>query len=189
MNFEMAFPGFKDDFNAPAHSIDSAHRLGIPDILGDVGEKDLPSEKSQVGWIGVESSVSTVEKFSPSFAGNMLRHRNGHYPDGESFFGAGKEHLVKNPVFFQNPEQIKAFAVRMEEGHLMRVSTQVESFLLTDGSEDTKGRVTQVADHQISLQDNIQNGRRSALVVAPERSDLKRDKCLGEGVVSGLKFN
>ena len=107
MNFEMAFPGFKDDFNAPAHSIDSAHRLGIPDILGDVGEKDLPSEKSQVGWIGVESVRLDCGEVFSSFAGNMLRHRNGHYPDGQFSSVPAKEHLVKNPCFFRIPSRSK----------------------------------------------------------------------------------
>ena len=49
MDFEMAFPRFEDDFYSPTHAVDSADRLGIPDLLGDVGEKDLPSEKSQMG--------------------------------------------------------------------------------------------------------------------------------------------
>jgi hypothetical protein len=173
MNLEMAFPGFEDDFDAPTHAVDPAHRPGIPGLLGDVGEKDLPSEKSQMGRIGIEPSVSIVEEFSPSFAGDMLRDRNGHYPDGESFLAAGKEHLVKSSVFFQAPEEIKAFAAGVEEGYRMRISTQVERFLLTNGSEDTKGRVTQVANHQISLSDNIQDRRRGALVVAPIRSELK----------------
>lgn len=173
MNLEMAFPGFEDDFDAPTHSVNSAHGLGIPDLFRDVGEKDLPSEKSQMGWIGIEPPVSTVEKFSPSFAGNMLRHRNGHYPDGESFLAAGTERLVKSSVLFQDSEQIKASAGGVEESYRMGIATQVESFLRTNGSEDTKGRVAQVADHQISLVDNIQNGRRGTLVIAPERGELK----------------
>lgn len=169
----MAFPGFEDDFDAPAHSVDSAHGLGIPDLFRDVGEKDLPSEKSQMGWIGIEPPVSTVEKLSPSFAGNRLRHRIGHYPDGEFFIAAGKELLVKSSVLFQAPEQIEAFACGVKESCCMGIATQVKSFFLTNGSEDTKGRVAQVADHQISLLDNVQDGARGALVVAPVSSELK----------------
>jgi len=173
MNLEMAFPGFEDDFDAPTHPVDLAHRPGIPDLFRDVGEKDLPSEKSQMGRIGIEPSVSTVDKFSPSFTGNMLWHRNGHYPDGESFLGTGKEFLVKSSVLFQAAEQIKAFAGGVEEGYFMGVATQVESFFLTNGSENSKGRVAQVADHQVSFLDNIQDGRRGALVVTPVSSELK----------------
>jgi len=173
MNLKMAFPGFEDDFDAPTHPVDPAHCPGIPGLLGDVGEKDLPSEKGQMGWIGIEPFVSTVEQFSPSLAGNRLRDRNGHYPHGESFLAAGKEPFVKGSVFFQAPEQIKAFAVGVEQSYLMGIATQVESFVLTNGPEDTKGRVAQVADHQISLLDNIQDGRRGALVVAPVRSEPK----------------
>lgn len=173
MNFEMAFPGFEDDFDAPTHPVDTAHCRGIPDLLGDVGEKDLPSEKSQMGWIGIEPSVSIVEKFSPSFSGNRLRHRSGHYPDEEFFVAAGKEFLVKSSVFFQAPEQIKAFTGGMEEGYFMRIATQIKSSFLANGSEDAEGRVAQIADHQIRLLDHIQDERRSALVVAPVRSYLK----------------
>lgn len=173
MNLEMAFPGFEDDFDAPAYPVDPADCPGIPGVLRNVGDKDLPSEKGQMGWIGIEPSVSTVEKFSPSLAGNRLRDRDGHYPHGESFLASGKERLVKSSVFFQATEEIKAFAGGVEEGNLMRISTQVESFLLTNGSEDTKGRVAQVANHQISLPDDIQDGRRGALVVAPVRSEPK----------------
>jgi len=173
MDFEMAFPGFEDDFDAPTYPVDPAHRPGIPGLLGDVGEKDLPSEKSQMGRIGVEPSVLTVEKFSPSLAGNRLRDRNGYHPDEESFLASGKERLVKRSVFLQAAEEIQAFAGRVEKSHFMRIATQVERFLLTNGSEDTKGRVAQVANHQISLSDNIQDERRGALVVAPVRSELK----------------
>jgi hypothetical protein len=173
MDLEMAFPGFEDDFDSPTHPVDPAHRRGVPDVLRNVGEKDLPSEKSQTGFIGIEPFVSTVEKFSPSFGGNMLRDRNGHYPDGESCFTSGKEFLVKNTVFFQASEHIKAFAGVVEEGYFVGIATQVESFFLTDGSEDTKGRVAQVSDHQISISDNIQDGRRGALIVASMRGELK----------------
>lgn len=173
VNLKMAFPGFEDDFDTPTHPVDPAHCPGIPGLLGDVGEKDLPSEKGQMGWIGIEPFVSAVEQFSPSLAGNRLGDRNGHYPDGESFLAAGKEGLVKGSVFFQAPEQIKAFAGGVEESYLMGIATQVESFLLTNGPEDTKGRVAQVADHQVSLPDNIQDGGRGALVVAPVRGEPK----------------
>jgi hypothetical protein len=142
-----------------------------------------------MGWIRIEPSVSIVEKFSPSFAGNMLRDRNGHYPDGESFLAAGKEFFVESSVFFQASQEIKALAAGVEEGYRMRISTQVESFPRINASEDPKGRVTHVSDHQISLQDNVQDGRRGALVVAAVRSELKRDKCLGEGIIGSLKFN
>ena len=98
-----------------------------------------------------------MEQSSPSLAGNRLRDRNGHYPHGESSLAAGKEPFVKGPVFFQVPAQIKAFAGGVEESYLMGIATQVESFVLTDGPEDTKGRVAQVADHQISRLDNIQD--------------------------------
>ncbi|MDQ1238044.1 MAG: hypothetical protein QG577_228 [Thermodesulfobacteriota bacterium] len=189
MNLEMAFPGFEDDFDAPTHPVDEAHRLGIPDILGHVGEKDFPSEKGKMGWIGIEPSVSIVEKFSPSFPGDMLRDRNGHYPNGESFLAAGKECIVKGPVSSQTTEEIKAFSGVMEEGYLMRVATQVERFLLTNGSEDTKGRVAQVTNHQIPLLDKMQDGRRGTLVVASVGSKLKGNKCIVEGVVDGLKLN
>jgi len=173
LDLEVAFPGFEDNFDAPTHPIDPARRPGIPDVLRDVGEKDLPSEKSQTGWIGIEPFVSTVEKFSPSFPGNMLRDRNGHYPDGESCLASGKELLVKHTMFFQVPEQIKAFAGGVEEGYFVGIATQVESFFLTNGSEDTKGRVAQVSDHQISFSDTIQDGRRGALIVASVSSELK----------------
>jgi len=173
MNLEMAFPGFEDDFDAPTHPVDPAHRPGIPDILGDISEKDLPSEKSQMDWIGIKPSVLTLEKFSPSFACNMFGDRNGHYPKGESFLASGKECLVKSSVFFQATQEIKAFPGGVEEGNLMRIATQVERFVLTDGSEDTKARVAQVTNHQISLADNIQNGRRGRLVVACVSSELK----------------
>ncbi len=173
MNLKVAFPGFEDDFDAPTHPVDPGHCPGIPGLLGDVGEKDLPSEKGQMGWIGIEPFVSTVEQSSPSLGGNRLRDRNGHYPHGESFLAAGKEPFVKGSVFFQVPEQIEAFAGGVEESYFMGIATQVESFLLINGPEDTKGRVAQVADHQISLLDNIQDGRRGALVVAPVSSELK----------------
>jgi len=189
MNLEMAFPGFENDFDAPTHPVDVAHRLGIPDILGHVGEKNFPSEKGQMSWIGIEPSVSIVEKFSPSFPGDMLRDRNGHHPDGESFLAAGKECTVKSSVFSQATEEIEAFSGVMEEGYLMRVTTQVERLLLTNGSEDTKGRVAQVTNHQIPLLDKIQDGRRGALVVASVGSELKPDECIVEGVVDGLKLN
>ena len=174
MNLKVAFPGFEDDFDAPTHPVDPGHCPGIPGLLGDVGEKDLPSEKGQMGWIGIEPLVSTVEQSSPSLAGNRLRDPNGHYPHGESFLAAGKEPFVKGSVFFQVPEQIEAFAGGVEESYLMGIATQVESFLLINGPEDTKGRVAQVADHQISLLDNIQDGRRGALVVAPVSSETEK---------------
>lgn len=189
MDLEMAFPGFKDDFDAPTHPVDPAHCPGIPNFPGNVGEKDLPSKKGQMGWIRIEPFVSTVEQFSPSFAGNRLGDGNCHYPHGESFLGAGMEGLVKSSMSSQALEQIKAFAGGVEESYLMGVATQVESSFLTNVPEDTKGRVAQVADDQISLLDNAQYGRRGALVVAPGGSELKRDKCLGEGVVDGLKFH
>ena len=173
MDLEVAFPGFEDDFDAPTHPIDPARGYGIPDVLRDVGEKDLPSEKSHMSWIGIEPFISTVEQFSPSFPGNMVRDRNGHYPDGESCLDSGKELLVKNTVFFQAAEQIKAFAGGVEEGYFVGIATHVESFFLTNGSEDTKDRVAQVADHQISFSDDIQDGRRGALIVASVSSELK----------------
>jgi hypothetical protein len=126
MNLEMAFPRFEDDFDAPTHPVNPAYRPGIPGLLGDVGEKDLPSEKSQTGWIGIEPSVSTVEKFSPSLAGNRLRDRNGYHPDGESFLASGKERLVKSSVFFQATQEIKAFAGGVEEGYFVGIATQVK---------------------------------------------------------------
>jgi hypothetical protein len=170
MDFEMAFPGFEDDFDAPTYPVDPAHRPGIPGLLGDVGEKDLPSEKGQMGWIGL-SRLSLLWRSFPSLAGNRLRDRNGYHPDGS--LSSLRQGVSSSSVFLQAAEEIKAFAGRVEESHFMRIATQVERFVLTNGSEDTKGRVTQVADHQISLSDDIQDGRRGALVVAPVSSELK----------------
>jgi len=189
MYFEVAFPGFEDDFDAPTHPVDEAHRLGIPDMLGHVGEKDFPSEKGKMGWIGIEPSVSIVQKFSPSLPGDMLRDRNGHYPDGEFFLTAGKECIIKSSVFSQATEEIEAFSGVMEEGYLMRVATQVERFVLANGPEDTKGRVAQVTNHQISGLDKMQDGRRGTLVVASVGSKLKGNKCIVEGVVDGLELH
>jgi len=125
-----------------------------------------------MGGIGIEPSVSTVEKFSPSFAGNGLRDRDCHHSDGEFFLASGQESVVKSSVFFEATEEIKAFTGGVEEGNLMRVSSQVERFILANGSEYTKRRVTQVANDQISLSDNVQDERRGALVVTPVRSEL-----------------
>ena len=50
---EMAFPGFEDDFNAPADFIDLGDLLSRPGLPVNIGNKDIEAHKIQMIFAGI----------------------------------------------------------------------------------------------------------------------------------------
>lgn len=190
IDMEMAFPGLENDLNPPSYSIDPACSFGIPDLFFYIGDEDFPSQKRQLGFAWMEPSVSLLilEKLSPSFGSNMVRHRNSHDTDRKPLLCSGQESLVKRAVSLQMSKQIKTFAIRCIEGNFMPIASEIESALRANRPEDLQREVAQVTKDQISLLQNLQDERGGTLIITAIKCEAEGDECFSQNLIGSLKL-
>ena len=76
---QMAFPGFENDFNAPAQSVDRGQGLGWPDRGGHIGQQEIPAHQEQVllAWRRAKVAPGVGPGSVPAQVGHFFGHRQG----------------------------------------------------------------------------------------------------------------
>lgn len=91
----MAFPCLEEGLDAPSDAVDVTDGLGVPDVVLDVCDKDLPVEESELFFGGMESFVSAGTELASPFVGDLAGDGEGDESDKQLFLGADADEDIE----------------------------------------------------------------------------------------------
>ena len=186
--FEMGFPSFENEFDAPTQTVDVQEFGSRPHRGADVGDEDIPAEEEKaflvgmavVGWLGAGLTAVLV--------GYGIGDGQSHQTDGESLLLSEANIHVQRALAGKEFSQADGFALWIVETNPVTVAREEENARVGHLSETVDDKTTKVSENQISTPGHGQDVGSGGLVIASETGDGQMGDGSLEKITDKLEF-